>query len=48
VDSGEWITFSAPDLFKDKLKIGEVVALSVYGLEVDSEDAAQQQIKKLR
>lgn len=45
VDSGEWITFSAPDLFHDKLGIGGVVALAVYGLEVDSDAAADQQIK---
>ena len=45
VDSGESITFAAPDLFHDKLGIGEVVALAVYGLEVDDDDAAKQQIK---
>ncbi|HEX4961635.1 MAG TPA: hypothetical protein VF173_12400 [Thermoanaerobaculia bacterium] len=45
VDSGESIAFSAPDLFHGKFAIGEVFALSVYGLEVDSDDAAEQQIK---
>lgn len=45
VDSGEPITFSAPDLFRGKFAIGEVFALSVYGLEVDSNDAAEKQIK---
>ena len=45
VDSGESITFSAPDLFNGTLGIGEVFALAVYGLEVDSDDAADQQIK---
>lgn len=45
VDSGESITFSAPDFFHGKFAIGDVFALSVYGLEVDSDDAAEQQIK---
>ncbi len=45
VDSGESISFSAPDFFHGKFAIGEVFALSVYGLEVDSDDAAEQQIK---
>ncbi|HKO95702.1 MAG TPA: hypothetical protein VJU86_01830 [Pyrinomonadaceae bacterium] len=46
VDSGEAISFSAPDLFRGKFGVGDVFALSVYGLEVDSEDAAEQQIKE--
>jgi hypothetical protein len=45
VDSGERIAFAAPDLFHGKFVIGEVFALSVYGLEVDSNDAAEKQIK---
>ena len=45
IDSDDSIIFAAPDLFRDKLGINEVVAICVYGLEVDSEDAAAQQIK---
>jgi hypothetical protein len=45
VDSGEWITYSAPDLFNGKLRPGEVCAISVLGLEVDSESAAEKQIR---
>lgn len=46
VDSGEAISFAAPDLFRGKFGIGDALALSVYGLEVDSDDAAEQQIKE--
>ncbi|MEA2959874.1 MAG: hypothetical protein QOJ58_5929, partial [Alphaproteobacteria bacterium] len=45
VDSGEPISFSAPDFFHGKLGLDGLFALGVYGLEVDSDDAAQQQIK---
>ena len=45
VDSGESISFSAPDLFMGSFQKGEVCAISVFGLEVDSEDAAKEQIK---
>ncbi len=45
VDDNEPIVFPRAQLFRDKLKLGEVVALTVIGLEVDSEDAAKQQIK---
>ncbi len=44
IDSGDSISFGAPDFFKGKFGIGEVFAMSVYGLEVDSEDAAKEQI----
>lgn len=45
VDSGEPITFSAPDLFRGRFQPGEIFAATIVGLEVDSEDAADQQIK---
>jgi hypothetical protein len=45
VDSGESITFSAPNLFQGSFQKGEVCAISVIGLEVDSTDAAEKQIK---
>jgi hypothetical protein len=44
IDSGDSISVSSPDFFKGKFSIGEVFAMSAYGLEVDSEDAAKEQI----
>lgn len=45
VDSGESISFSAPNLFQGSFQRGEAFAIAVIGLEVDSEDAAEKQIK---
>lgn len=45
VDDHEPIVFPRAQIFRDKLQKGEVFAVSVIGLEVDSEDAAKQQIK---
>ncbi len=45
VDDNEPIVFPRSQIFRDKLKKGEVFAVSVIGLEVDSEDAAKAQIK---
>lgn len=48
VDSGEWIPFSAGDVFNGKFQISGqysgAFAMSVIGLEVDSESAAKEQI----
>lgn len=44
VDSGEWISMPVAELFRDALKQGEVIGISVIGLEVDSEEAAKEQI----
>ena len=45
VDSGEFISFSSPNLFQGSFQKGEAFAISVVGLEVDSTDAAEKQIK---
>jgi len=45
VDSGESISFTAPDLFNGSFEKGEICAIGVIGLEVDSEDAAEKQVK---
>src|SRR5690606_32677768 len=44
VDTGEWISFTPATLFNDALG-RRVVAIAVLGLEVDSEDAANEQIE---
>lgn len=44
VDSNEPIAFPRAQIFRDKLAKGEVFAVALIGLEVDSEDAAREQI----
>jgi hypothetical protein len=44
IDSGTTLPMSRAQLFRDKLKIGEVGAIALIGLEVDSEDSARDQV----
>jgi hypothetical protein len=44
IESGDWIGFSPVTSFDGKLERDGVVAIAILGLEVDSEDAAKEQI----
>ena len=44
IDSGDWIGFSPVTAFSNKFQMGGAVAVAVQGLEVDSDDAAEQQV----
>jgi len=44
VDSGDWIGFSPVQLFSAQLKPEGCVGIAVLGLEVDSDDAAKEQV----
>lgn len=44
VDSGEWISFPSKQLFSGPIA-GQLLAVGVIGLEIDSEDAAKERVK---
>jgi hypothetical protein len=44
IDSGDWINFNPVSPFSGRLETSGVVAIAVMGLEVDSEDAARDQV----
>lgn len=45
LDSGDWIGFTPVSPFSAKLDAGHAVAIAIMGLEVDSEQAAKDQVK---
>jgi hypothetical protein len=48
IESGDWIGFPPVNLFSGKFDVGGAVAIAIQGLEVDSEDAAEQQVTSFR